>query len=63
MTDRERERETQLKNKIFLDKDGVPFNSPVDIVSGFVHELNKLWIVEEVIVLKTDHRDVNLGPR
>jgi len=51
------------RNKIVLDKNGVPFNGPVDLVSLIFHELNQFWKVGEVIVLKTDHRDVNHVPR
>ena len=53
----------KLRNKISLDKYCVKLNSPVDIVSGSLHEVNEFSIVEEMIVLKTYNRDVNLGPR
>ena len=35
----------KLRQKFFLDKNGVPFNRPVDFVARTVHELNQLWIV------------------
>jgi hypothetical protein len=53
----------KLRQKIFLDKNGVPFNRPVNFVAHIVHELNQLWIVGKITVLKTDHGDVNFGPR